>query len=90
MIDYVLSDPDVSSEQMSGEVEGRYGVADKRGEVQWIWGDTATIPLRTKPSLEYKIQPLTMLVGRKAVGSLTLRDPQLPKESQAAIEAGAS
>ena len=90
MIHYVNSDPSLSSEAMSAGVERKYGAPDKRGELKWVWGDVATIPLRTEPNLEYKIEPLTTLVGRKAIGSLTLRDPGLPKESQAAIEEAAS
>ena len=90
MVHYIITDPDLSPDKLSEELEERYGPPDKQTARAWTWGDVAALPLRTDPNLEYRIAPTTTLVGRTAVGALTLRDPQLSKQSRARIEEAAS
>lgn len=90
IIHYVNTDSDLSSEAMSAEVERKYGPPDQRSEQTWVWGDLQPIGLRTAPSLEYDIRPLSVATDKKPKGALTLQDPELRKAAIAAIDAAGS
>ena len=89
-IHYVVRDPDLTADKLSADIEAKYGSPDQRGDRKWLWGDTAPFPLRETASLEYHLQPSSFGAGPKPVGSLLLRDPNLPRAFEAAVKAAAS
>lgn len=90
MIFYVVTDPNLTSDEVSKQLTVKYGEPAKQTDQDLIWGDAAVVPLRTAPSLEFSPEPMVSAFGKKPVGALTLRDPQLPKQSVAEIADAAS
>lgn len=66
------------------EIITKYGEPDKRGEREWLWGDTGTFYARSEPYLEFQPKPVSA-TRPHPVGRLILADPALQKDSQKSI-----
>lgn len=55
----------------------KYGAPNAKRYKSLIWGDTQPLPLRTKPSLEYRFKTVTTMVGKNDVNVLTLRETKI-------------
>jgi len=88
-ISYSFFGTKVSSDQMGTNALRKYGEPDQRGSREWVWGDIAVRYARTEPFLEFAPDPASF-GSVKPVGTLTLVDPSMPKESKAAIRTAAA
>ncbi len=52
----------------------QYGQPNARGYKSLIWGGTEPLPLRTQPSLEYRMDTVSSLSGKSDVSILVLRN----------------
>lgn len=86
---YTFFGSGVSIEQMSEQVVAKYGDPDQRGERDWVWGDTSLRFGRIEPFLEYSLEPASATSVRP-IGTLTLADPSMQKESKEAIRTAAA
>lgn len=86
---YTFFGSGVSSEQMSDQVVAKYGDPDRRGDRDWVWGDTSLRFSRVEPYLEYSLEPASA-TSVKPIGTLTLADTSMQKEAKEAIRTAAA
>lgn len=70
--------------ELGKELVTKYGEPDKRGEREWLWGDTGAFYMRSKPYFEFQPSPVSA-TSPHPVGRLILADPALRIRAQDAI-----
>lgn len=88
-ISHMMLDATMKNADVAKQVEAEYGAPDKKYENEWLWGDTTRYAAqRTTPFLELRIRPRKRAKNmQRPAGMVTLADPELPKQTKAAVKA---